>query len=99
MYKTAVGVIGIDPKYFLDNMSFEAFMLASEGYYEKDRSSWEQTRLIAYNSISPYLKHRIKLKEFLPMPWDDEIKQGSAPMKEKVRIKKLNAASMQFKDL
>ena len=70
VYKIAVGTIGVDPKYFLDEMTMEAFQLASEGHYEKSKDDWERTRIIAYNSITPHLKKSIPISEFMPFDWD-----------------------------
>lgn len=69
-YKTAIGTLGLDPEYFLDIMSLEAFKLASEGYYERNKDEWERTRIIAYNSIAPHLKNNTPIKQFMPFEWD-----------------------------
>ncbi|GAH03967.1 unnamed protein product, partial [marine sediment metagenome] len=75
VYGVAVGVMGIDPGYFLDEVSFEAIGLAWEAYQKSCRESWEQTRIIAFNVASPYLEGKPSKQEFMPLEWDSESKE------------------------
>ncbi len=34
------------------------------------RNQWEQTRLIAWHAIAPYLKEDVSIYQMLPLPWD-----------------------------
>ena len=34
------------------------------------RNQWEQTRLIAWHAIAPYLKEGVSIYQMLPLPWD-----------------------------
>lgn len=38
----------------------------------RHRESWEQTRIIAYNTIRPHLPKGTKLSDIFPLPWDAE---------------------------
>jgi len=89
--------MGIDPKYFLDDMSPAGFQLASEGFLERSQSEWERTRILAYNSISPYLKKKISMEEYMPFLWDK--KKSSPKLTDKVKTQKLLKASTQFSNL
>jgi len=81
-YKIAIGMLGISPTYFLDDMSFEAFELSSEGYYQKQKAGWEQTRILSYYSISPYLKQNMTAEQILPLLWDNEKSNKKVVSKE-----------------
>lgn len=69
-YKLAVGVLGISPEYFLDKMSNKAFYLAWEGYNERQKDLWEQTRMISYYSAAPHLKNPKRMDQLIPLGWD-----------------------------
>ena len=57
---------------------------------EEDRRSWEQTRVIAHISASPHLKNKIKPTEFLPLPWDNELKdKNKKPLPSPEEIEKI----------
>lgn len=34
------------------------------------RNQWEQTRIIAWHAIAPYLKEGVSIYQMLPLPWD-----------------------------
>ena len=89
LYKVAVGALGISPDYFLDTMSDRGYYLALEGYNERIKREWEQTRIIAYYSIAPHLKQKKSVHSILPFEWDND-KPKKAPTKEDFdRLKKL----------
>lgn len=80
--------MGIDPEYFLDKMSLEGFALALEGYNEKLKITWEQTRLVSYWSVVGYLKNK-SLKVFkrnqFKLTWDP-IEKPEKPKKPLVDL-------------
>lgn len=96
MYKIAVGTLGLQPEYFLNTMSLAAFQLASEGYYDRRREDWEQTRVICYNSVSPYMKKAVPLTKFMPFDWD---KKEAEPLTEEQKKEHKERALKQFPDL
>lgn len=56
------------------NAVCEAFNEAQE---QRERSAWEQTRIAAYSSVSPWMKHKGNPAKFLPLPWDGKRKVGT----------------------
>ena len=84
-----MGALGIDPTYFLDDMSQEGFALAYQGWDESKRDSWEQARLIAYWSGIDKIKGSPSIEKFLPLQWDKQRKQ-SAPKSTKKRFQELD---------
>jgi len=71
-YKIAVGIMKIDPEYFLNDMSQQAYVLAYNGYDEQRRDQWEQARQIAYISAKPHMKGNPTAQQFMPLKWDKE---------------------------
>lgn len=60
----------------------------------KDRTSWEQTRILATMFVQPYSKSRITPTQLLPLPWDNKEKEQTTKLtKEQAieRFKKLLA--------
>jgi hypothetical protein len=50
------------------------------------RDGWEQTRIIAHSTLSPHSKKKLKPKEVLPFPWDNNSKpQKKLPSKEHIQ--------------
>lgn len=43
---------------------------------DKERSSWERTRVLAMCAVQPYIKNKLTAHELLPFPWDEEEKLG-----------------------
>ena len=58
-------------------MSDKALSLAIEGKIEKDRESWEQTRIIAYYAIAPHLGTNKSMTSVLPFEWDKKVKAAT----------------------
>ncbi len=58
--------------YFLDVMQpWELeFIFKNLAYAQKNE--WEQTRLLYYGSIQPYLKDKTDLQEVFPLPFDNK---------------------------
>lgn len=82
-YKIAVGVLGIDPEYFLNDMTEDAYVLAFQGWDEQKQDQWEQTRQVAYSASRPYLKGQPTAQQFLPLKWDKKQKAGRRSTRER----------------
>jgi len=69
-------VIGIDPLYFLDEMSIDELSSICKARYEAEKKSWEQTRLICfYNIISMNgTKTYKKPSDLFKLEWDKKTK-------------------------
>lgn len=72
-------MIGIDRDTVLRNMCARDIQSAFKAYEFSQRESWEQTRILAFNTAAPYLKREINAKSFLPLPWDTKIKADVKP--------------------
>ena len=47
---------------------------AMEGFERKAKDAWERARLIAGAALGPHMKRGASVKDYLPMPWDNEQK-------------------------
>ena len=81
--------MGIDPEYFLDEMSQDELVAIYKAKHEANKSSWEQTRLICYyNFISQNGTEKIKKpSDIFSLEWD----------KQKVRTKSMTSKEAQEK--
>lgn len=43
---------------------------AFKAYDYSSREDWEQTRILAYNIVAPYMKKEQNITSFMPLPWD-----------------------------
>lgn len=82
-------MLGIDPVYFLDDMSEEAYVLAFNGWDEQKADQWEQTRQVAYAAAKPYLKGKPTAKQFLPLKWDKQRKDTGRSKSTRNRFEEL----------
>ena len=77
---------GIDPLYYLDEMSQDEAQAISIARREADKVSWEQTRLQAYYAIIAQIgtKEIKKPSDLFTFPWDDvkELPKGKRLSKE-----------------
>lgn len=68
-----MGVVGLSLSDFMALTPRECNAVC-EAYHEdreqRERSAWEQTRIAAYSSVSPWMKHKGNPAKFLPLPWD-----------------------------
>lgn len=75
MYGYCVGVVGINPEYFLDEMSQDETQSIYKATGDHNRESWEQTRLICfYSFVSQHGNKEIKTpKDLFPLYWDEKV--------------------------
>jgi hypothetical protein len=65
-------VIGIDPEYFLDNMSQDELSAIYKSKSEAEKMTWEQTRLICFWNVvaTNGTKKFKKPSDLFPFTWD-----------------------------
>ena len=60
-------------------LELREFLAIYEGWRRQqeyaERQAWERTRWEACAIISPWLKGNKSIKELLPLPWDEKIKE------------------------
>lgn len=62
----------IDYKYFMDECQEYEIQLLTEMLPWANRQSMEETRMLMYSVSAPYMKHKKKLTEFLPLSTDKD---------------------------
>lgn len=72
MYRIFVIENGFDPVYFLDKMSFYELSVIAENLQYKDRSNWEQTRLLSYIFAQANSTKKLTPTDILKFSWDKE---------------------------
>lgn len=81
-----MGVIGVDPRYYLDEMSQDevvAIMRArNENYSLISREAWEQSRLQCFYSVTAMGAKVRQPKELFKLPWDGDKKEVKRMTKE-----------------
>jgi len=70
-----VGVIGIEPEYFLDDMSQDEIKAIMEAKIENEKISWEQARIISFYSVIAQAGTKtIKSpKDLFKFGWDNKV--------------------------
>ena len=88
MYGYCVGVIGIEPDYFLDNMSQDEIGAIMKAKSEMDKTTWEQTRLICFYSTKGFKKPA----DLFIFNWEKKVAEIKKQSKEEfqARVEKLN---------
>ena len=75
--------------------SYEIVALLSN-QYQKDKESWEQTRLIAYIIAQSNTKKKLTLQSIIKFPWENESKKQKPEMMSDADLKRLKAAAQNF---
>lgn len=90
--------LGIDPKYFLDEMESYEMAALSEYQYYKERESWEQSRQILWGICQTHSKKKLSSEDIIQFPWDetDRIRRQTVTKEESQR---LNNKSVEVLDL
>ncbi|MDL2243907.1 hypothetical protein LJC54_00155 [Parabacteroides sp. OttesenSCG-928-J18] len=90
---------GFDPIYFLDKMSFYELNNLIENIHYKNREQWEQTRLLAYISASPYSKKSLKINDIMEFDWDNKKEEKQEPKEiTDADIERLRREAKQMED-
>ena len=84
---------GIQPGYFLDEMSFEEISALIKADDNKRREEWEKTRYQCFYSVISYSDKIKTPQELFTLPWDKQEKKVSkiSPDKAKDKASKLEA--------
>lgn len=67
-----VGKCGISPSYFLDEMTDIEAKAVLDGYYEKYKDEWEQTRYISFVIAATQSSKIKKPTDILKFDWDEK---------------------------
>lgn len=65
----------IDYKYFMDEIEEYEIQLLSDMIPWSYKQSMEETRLLMYSITAPYMKHKKKITDFMPLYTDKEYKE------------------------
>ena len=68
VFRIVCGQGGCNPEYFMDRMGISEAREFAEGVMMRNRSGWEQTRMISELMI----KVMTGEDHHIPLPWDDE---------------------------
>jgi hypothetical protein len=83
--------LGCDELYDLTPRTFNNQLIGFNAYQEQlMQDRWEQTRMIVHSTIVPHSKKKLKPKEVLSFPWDNDEKakkkkQDALPSKEYIQ--------------
>lgn len=72
MYTLLVLRCGIDPGYVMDSMTFYEMEYLLDHMYEKEKETWEQTRMLGYITAQCQNKKQLNPKKIMPFMWDDK---------------------------
>jgi hypothetical protein len=89
-YKLLVIEGGINPDYFMDQMQVYELYPLLNNIFNKNKESWEQTRLIAYLIAQTNSTKHLKPSDILKFGWDcneTEEKETSISNEEITRLK------------
>ena len=71
LYALLVGEAGIDPRYFLHEMSSHEAADFLEGYRRRERGAWERARVGWFTNVNHQGK---SLTDIFPFEWDEKEK-------------------------
>jgi len=79
--------LSFDDLYDITPRSFQNKLRGFRSHTEQlHQNSWEQTRMIIHSCISPHSKQKLKAKDLLPFPWDNDKKNKPViPTKEELK--------------
>ena len=60
----------MDPRYVLDEMEIYEIKPLLESLHEKNKETWEQTRLIMYTTAQVNSSKKLKVNDILEFPWE-----------------------------
>lgn len=80
LYALIVGEAGIDPRYFLHEMTSQEAADFVEGYRRRHRTAWEIARVGWYLNVSNRDK---SMMELFPFGWDDKPKEKRVTRKDR----------------
>lgn len=64
--------MGLNPKYVLDEISTYEIKALFENSHFKIKDNWEQARLISLCIAQGYSKKKLKEKDIIEFPWENE---------------------------
>ncbi len=85
LYALATLEMGISPDYFLDSMQNYELDALMQNYDKTYKTSWEQTRFMAYITAQTQSIKRLKPTDIMQFPWDKEEVKTNAPDWEAIK--------------
>ena len=76
---------GLSPDYVLDKMQMYELEALISSLYQKNRESWEQTRLLAYILAQVNSSKKLKPSDILSFVWDNDNKGNTSISNEDVK--------------
>jgi len=76
---------GLSPDYVLDKMQMYELETLISSLYQKNRESWEQTRLLAYILAQVNSTKKLKPSDILSFVWDNDNKGNTSISNEDVK--------------
>lgn len=95
LFGVAVGSMGLNPDYVLDEMDFEDFNAIYAAYDNEAKMEWERSRLVAYYSAAPHIKDFGTIEKAIPFGWEKGKK--SPKKKNKYTIEQIREFSKSIK--
>jgi len=94
-------VVGIDPLYFLDEMSQDETVSIMKAKVESDKQAWEQTRMLCFYSVVSQngTKQFKKPKDLFTFSWDDKDPDKGRPKGKRLTKEEAEAKVAQNKGL
>jgi hypothetical protein len=90
-----VGQIGIDPLYYLDEMSHDEVVAVMKARHESyglmSREAWEQTRTSCFYTVAAIGGKVKQPKDLFKLPWDNENKRPVVTRTKEEALKALEA--------
>jgi hypothetical protein len=87
--------MGIQPQYFLDEMTWFELDAVLQQYYNQYKNQWEQTRLVAYYCAAPFAK--LSMTDIIRFAWDkkeSDIKPEELQQRKEVLLQALNSKNL-----
>ena len=74
----------VDYQYFMDEMTEYEIELCMKNMHFASKNEWEQTRMIMYTNLSPYMKRGQSktIQELFPLATDEEQEQTTVTEEE-----------------
>ena len=94
MYALIVLEAGIAPDYFLDSMQMYEVKAVLENLQYKNKTSWEQARMIAYVIAQCNSTKKLKPTDIMQFSWDDDTTGETSISNED--IKRLREKAKQY---
>lgn len=80
---------GLSPNYIFDEAPIYEINLLMKNYWRKEKEKWNQTRFISYCILQSQSTKKLKMKDIITFPWDEEDKEKEKHIASTEEIKSL----------